>query len=104
MLIKDLLLGAKRVCEAIAAKSTVTTLTLPHHKLGDDGAVELFRWLSTGVGRNYRMQIHDIDLGDNHIGDRGLVALSSYLANNRKLRVLTLSKVIHIFHMSKYEL
>ncbi|EKM57665.1 uncharacterized protein PHACADRAFT_26281 [Phanerochaete carnosa HHB-10118-sp] len=85
-------LGAHWVCEAIAARSAVTTLNLPHHKLGDEGAMELFRWLCSGLGKKYRKQINNIDVSDNRIGDRGLAVISEYLLGNRSLRALTLSK------------
>lgn len=84
--------GAREVCDAIASKSTVTTLGLPHHKLGDEGASELFRWLCSGNGRNYRLQISELDISDNDIGDKGLAAIAEYLLRNRRLKVLTLSR------------
>ncbi|GJE85313.1 RNI-like protein [Phanerochaete sordida] len=83
--------GAQRVCEAISHRAAVTTLSLPHHKLGDEGATELFRWLCSS-GRNYWRQITDIDVSDNGIGEKGLAAISDYLQKNRRLKVLTLTK------------
>lgn len=88
-------LGASKVFEAITARSTVTKVNVAHHHLGSEGAVELFKRLSSPAGRRYRHQITTIDLAHNHIGDVGLEAISDYLLNNRKLKTLILQRVSH---------
>ena len=85
------ILGAQNVIKQILARRTVTKLVLGHNDLGDAGCEELFGFLSSDTGRNYR--ISQISLNSNGIGNRGLLAISRYLRDNVTLKELFLQNV-----------
>lgn len=85
--------GAQQVLAQITLRPIVLKLSIGHHKLGDEGIVELFGRLSSPGSRRYRRQITEIDVSDNSCGDQGLEALNSYLSNNMKLKKLHLQRV-----------
>ncbi|RPD63163.1 RNI-like protein [Lentinus tigrinus ALCF2SS1-6] len=80
--------GAQEVIQQILGRRSVTKLILGHNDLGDSGCEELFGFLSSDTGRNYR--ISQISLNSNNIGNRGLLAISRYLRDNTVLKELFL--------------
>ncbi|KAF9066772.1 hypothetical protein BDP27DRAFT_1268260 [Rhodocollybia butyracea] len=82
------LAGAKHIIELIRSRRTVTKLILGHNLLSDDGCVLLFTFLSSSAGRKY--PIAEINLNRNNIGNRGLAAIATYLANNTTLHEIFL--------------
>jgi len=80
--------GALHIIEALSVRKLVTTITLSHNTLGDDGCAALFQHLCSIQGRRYA--ISEINLIHNKIGDRGLAAIAEYLRNNTTLRELYL--------------
>ncbi|KAK0480588.1 RNI-like protein [Armillaria novae-zelandiae] len=80
--------GAQDVISMITSRRTVTKLILGHNKLSDDGCIVLFRFLGSPAGRKYR--ITEISLNSNEIGDRGLLAIATYLNGNQHLTELFL--------------
>lgn len=83
--------GAKEVIKQILERRSVTKLILGHNDLGDLGCEELFGFLSSDPGRNYK--IAQISLNSNNIGNRGLLAISRYLRDNTVLKELFLQNV-----------
>lgn len=73
------------------SRRSVTKLILGHNTLGDEGCEELFGFLSSEAGRKYK--IAEISLNSNHIGNRGLLAISRYLQDNTTLKELFLQNV-----------
>lgn len=71
----------------------MTKLILNHIALGDDGCVVLFKFLCSDAGRS--TNISEINLAQNGIGDRGLIAISEYLSGNKTLKELYLQSVRH---------
>ncbi|KAK7021931.1 hypothetical protein VNI00_017160 [Paramarasmius palmivorus] len=80
--------GAQEIITKITARKVVTKLALNHNELSDDGCIVLFAFLSSAVGKKYR--IAEIGLSSNNIGDRGLEAITSYLAGNIHMKELYL--------------
>ncbi|KAI1783310.1 hypothetical protein LXA43DRAFT_931483 [Ganoderma leucocontextum] len=80
--------GAQEVIKQILARRSVTKLILGHNDLGDSGCEELFGFLNSDTGRNYK--ITHISLNSNRIGNRGLLAISRYLRDNTLLKELFL--------------
>ncbi|PBK67385.1 RNI-like protein [Armillaria solidipes] len=80
--------GAQDVISMITSRRKVTKLILGHNKLSDDGCIVLFRFLESPAGRKYR--IAEISLNSNEIGDRGLLAIATYLNGNQHLTELFL--------------
>ena len=83
--------GARQVIDAISSRKLVAILTLSHIQLGDEGCEELFNYLCSAAGRKYK--IVEIHLFSNHIGDRGLIAISEYLKGNSSLKDLLIQDV-----------
>ena len=83
--------GAQEVIKQILARRSVTKLILGHNDLGDSGCEELFGFLNSDAGRNYK--ITHISLNSNGIGNRGLLAISRYLRDNTSLKELFLQNV-----------
>ncbi len=83
--------GAQEVIKQILARRSVTKLILGHNDLGDAGCEELFGFLSSDTGRNYK--ISQISLNSNNIGNRGLLAICRYLRDNIVLKELFLQNV-----------
>lgn len=73
------------------SRRSVTKLILGHNTLGDEGCEELFGFLSSEAGRKFK--IAEISLNSNHIGNRGLLAISRYLQDNTTLKELFLQNV-----------
>ncbi|OJT05147.1 hypothetical protein TRAPUB_4073 [Trametes pubescens] len=80
--------GAQEVIRDMLSRRSVTKLILGHNTLGDEGCEELFGFLSSEAGRKYK--IAEISLNSNHIGNRGLLAISRYLQDNTTLKELFL--------------
>ncbi|TFK73368.1 hypothetical protein BDN72DRAFT_791004 [Pluteus cervinus] len=80
--------GAQEIVGLISSRHSVTKLVLGHNDLGDDGCVVLFKFLRSPAGRKYR--IAEISLNSNGIGNRGLLAVASYLKDNTILKELFL--------------
>ncbi|KAF7319929.1 RNI-like protein [Mycena kentingensis (nom. inval.)] len=80
--------GAQHIIGLISSRRRVTKLILGSNDLGDAGSVVLFRFLSSAIGRKYQVEI--ISLNANHIGNRGLSAISEYLAGSYSLKQLFL--------------
>ena len=83
--------GAQEVIKQILARRSVTKLILGHNDLGDSGCEELFGFLNSDAGRNYK--ITHISLNSNGIGNAGLEAIAEYLEGNEYLRELFLQNV-----------
>ena len=75
----------------ISSRRNVTKLTLDHNKLGEDGASELFRFLSSGSGRKH--MIAEVTMNSNYMGDKGMAAMAEYIEGNEHLRELSLQNV-----------
>ncbi|TFK90198.1 RNI-like protein [Polyporus arcularius HHB13444] len=86
--------GAQEVIKQILARRSVTKLILGHNDLGDAGCEELFGFLSSDTGRNYK--ISQISLNSNNIGNRGLLAISRYLRDNTVLKELFLQNNVFV--------
>ncbi|KAF9264549.1 RNI-like protein [Marasmius fiardii PR-910] len=81
-------LSSVTIIAKITSRRVVTKLVLSHNELSDDGCIVLFTFLSSTLGRKYR--IPEISLNSNAVGDRGLGAISSYLIGNVYLKELYL--------------
>jgi hypothetical protein len=75
----------------ISSRRNVTKLTLAHNNFGEEGACELFQYLSSESGRKYK--IAEISMYSTHMGDKGLAALAEYIEGNKWLRELSLQSV-----------
>ncbi|KAF9007311.1 hypothetical protein BDZ89DRAFT_1168510 [Hymenopellis radicata] len=76
--------GAQEIISMITSRRLVTKLILGHNQLGDAGCIVLFRFLSSAIGRKYR--ITEISLNSNEISDEGLLAISEHLRNDVYLK------------------
>ncbi|KAF8916475.1 hypothetical protein CPB85DRAFT_285899 [Mucidula mucida] len=72
--------GAQEIISMITSRRLVTKLILGHNQLGSAGCIVLFRFLSSAIGRKYR--ITEISLNSNEIGDEGLLAIAEHLKND----------------------
>ncbi len=75
----------------ITSRRLVTKLILGHNQLGSAGCIVLFRFLSSAIGRKYR--ITEISLNSNEIGDEGLLAIAEHLKNDVFLKEFFLQNV-----------
>lgn len=80
--------GAQEIISQITSRRIVTKLNLGHNSLQDAGGCLLFQFLSSDIGRRYK--ISEISLNFNGLGDRTLVAIATYLAANTSLTSLSL--------------
>lgn len=100
------LIGANQIISMIKARPRATKLILDHNRLGDDGCEALFRFLSSEDGK--KKNISEIKIVKNNIGDKGLLAITQYLTNNKCLKELQLQGVstndfVHdVFALTKY--
>ncbi|KAF7986275.1 hypothetical protein HWV62_35200 [Athelia sp. TMB] len=78
--------GAHDIIQLIKDQSNVSKLFISHNFLGDDGCEVLFGFLCSDIGRSRR--ITEVKLAKNGIGNRGLLAITKYLRDNRTLREL----------------
>jgi hypothetical protein len=85
------LLGADVVISMIQSRRFVHRLIVGHNELGDEGCRRLFGFLCSSEGRIYDIQ--EISLNANGIGDEGLIAISQYLKDNKRVRELFLQNV-----------
>lgn len=85
--------GAQQVIQLIKSRptATISKLILGHNELSDEGCITLFQFLDSVHGHNFPTS--EISLNANQIGDRGLLAIASYLENNSTLRELFLQNV-----------
>ncbi|KAF5363501.1 hypothetical protein D9756_000347 [Leucocoprinus leucothites] len=80
--------GADTVISIIRSRRFVHRLIIGHNELGNEGCRRLFGFLCSDEGRKYDIQ--EISLNANGIGDEGLLAISQYLKDNKRVRELFL--------------
>ena len=88
----------------LVAHPTITQLILGNNDLGDDGAVALFDFLSSPVEEE--RIITEISLNSCKIGNKGLDALSGFIAGNGRntLKSLFLQNVRYVSFCQSKEL
>ena len=89
-------LGAGRIIEALSRLGPIGCLILRHNKLGDEGCVELFKYLRSEEGQ--RHEVAGILLDSNSLGNVALGSLGSFLRGNKWLKELYLANVRQHFH------
>lgn len=75
----------------LSKRDTVAWLILRHNKLGDDGCVELFKYLCSEDGRRHK--VSGILLNANNLGNTALESIGGFLRDNRWLKELYLTSV-----------
>ncbi|KAF8649179.1 hypothetical protein AX16_005977 [Volvariella volvacea WC 439] len=80
--------GGQRIVDQLISKPNTKKLVLGHTELGDSGCEVLFAFLCSEKGHTY--QISEISLNSNDIGNKGLMAISTYLKGNVTLKELFL--------------
>ena len=83
--------GARRVIEALSRVGAVGCLILGHNRLGDEGCVELLKYLRSEEGERHK--VAGIMLNANGLGDVALDSLGSFLRGNEWLKELYLASV-----------
>lgn len=77
--------------EALSRRDAVAWLILRHNNLGDDGCVELFKYLCSEEGRTHK--VSGILLNANSLGNVALESIGNFLRDNRWLKELYLASV-----------
>ena len=83
--------GAHDIIKAIEKRRSLKKLILANNELGDDGCKVLFHFLGSEKGRQHKISV--ICVNSSCIGDKGLEAISEYLAGNSHLKELILQNV-----------
>ena len=83
--------GAKKIIETLSRRDAVACLILRHNKLGDEGCVELFKYLCSGEGQRHK--IAGILLNANCLGNVALESIGDFLHDNKWLKELYLANV-----------
>jgi hypothetical protein len=83
--------GARKIIDILSKRDTVSWLILRHNNLGDDGCVELFKYLCSEDGQRHK--VSGILLNANHLGNPALESIGNFLRDNRWLRELYLANV-----------
>lgn len=81
--------GAKKIIETLSQKSTVACLDLQYNKLGDEGCLELFKYLRSGEAQRHK--VARILLVGNSLGNVALESIGSFIHGNSWLEALYLS-------------
>jgi hypothetical protein len=84
-------LGARRIIGVLSRVGAVGCLILGHNKLGDEGCVELFKYLRSEEGQRHK--VAGILLNANSLGNVALDSLRSFLCDNKWLKELYLASV-----------
>lgn len=84
-------LGAGRIIEALSRLGAVGCLALRHNKLGDEGCVELLKYLRSEEGQ--RHEVAGILLDANNLGNVALDSIGGFLRGNKWLKELYLANV-----------
>lgn len=84
-------LGARRIIKTLSRVGAVGCLILGHNRLGDEGCVELLKYLRSEEGQRHR--VASILLNSNGLGNVALDSLGSFLRENKWLTELYLTSV-----------
>lgn len=84
-------LGARRTIETLSRVGAVGCLILGHNKLGDEGCVELLKYLRSEEGQRHR--VVGLVLNVNDLGNVALDSLGGFLRGNEWLKELYLASV-----------
>lgn len=83
--------GARKIIETLSRRDAVAWLILRHNNLGDNGCVELFKYLCSEEGQ--RHTVSGILLNTNNLGNVALESIGNFLRGNRWLKELYLASV-----------
>lgn len=83
--------GARRIVETLSREGAVGCLILGHNKLGDEGCVELLKYLCSEGGQRHK--VASILLNANGLGNVALDSIGSFLRGNKWLKELYLASV-----------
>lgn len=72
-------------------RDAVAFLILRHNELGEDGCVELFKYLRSGEGQRHKVSA--ILLNENSLGNVALESIGNFLRDGRWLKELYLASV-----------
>ena len=72
--------GAAALADALTCNATLVSLQLGHNEIGDKGASELARALSAWSPETRNFTLTALDLGNNDLSDRGVASLAAALA------------------------
>ncbi|KAG2361849.1 hypothetical protein BDR07DRAFT_1485424 [Suillus spraguei] len=84
-------IAARNIIGTIQSREVVHRLDIGNSSLGDEGCVQLFKFLDSSAGRRCKNSLTELYLTGNGIGAKGLLAVSKFIKNNDVLRELCLS-------------